>query len=397
MKLAGDLGHLTWCMNIHPTESWADCRAALTGPVAEVKRAFGGRFSAAEGFAIGLRFSARAVEELSDRNARAELAEIISANDYRPITVNGFPYGRFHGGRVKEGVYQPDWTRPERLTYTNALADLMAELNPPNSFVSLSTVPGTFKPLAEGREVEMAGNMLKAAAHLVEIHSRTGVTIALAIEPEPWCFLETIAEAVSFFEQHLFSNEAAASLAQLTGLSRAEAADALPRHLGLCYDVCHAAVEFEDPEASIKALRQAGIPIHKLQLSNALRIPAMNARARARLADFDESTYLHQVVSRAGGSLHREVDLAPALARTDSDGEEWRVHFHVPLFTDEIPPFATTQDFLREILTLHRARPISPHLEVETYTWSVLPPELRGENIAKDITRELDWVLHQLS
>lgn len=397
MRLAHDLGQLTWCMNIHPTESWEECRAALTGPVAEVKQALAGRCAAEDGFAVGFRFSARAVEELADSHARADLTAIISWHDYRPITVNGFPYGPFHGVRVKEEVYQPDWTRPQRLAYTNALADLMAGMNPEGSFVSLSTVPGTYRPLATGREAEMAANILQAVAHLVRLEQRTGVTIALAIEPEPWCFLENIAEAVAFFEQHLFSDAAAATLARLTGLPIASAAEALPRHLGLCYDVCHAAVEFEDPAQSIQVLGQAGIPIHKLQLSNALRVRAMNAAARARLADFDEPTYLHQVVSRADGKLRREVDLAPALARANSDGEEWRVHFHVPLFAQEIPPFTTTQDFLREILALHRAQPISQHLEVETYTWSVLPPELRGQSVAEDIVRELDWVLDQLS
>jgi hypothetical protein len=141
--------------------------------------------------------------------------------------------------------------------------------------------------------------------------------------------------------------------------------------------------------------------VHKLQLSAALRIPAVDAAARRRLAAFDEPTYLHQVVSRRpgpsrGGWLRREPDLAPALARPDSDGEEWRVHFHVPLFVDAIPPFRTTQDFLAEILALHRADPIAPHLEVETYTWSVLPPELRAANIEADISRELAWVLERL-
>ena len=428
MKLPGGLGHLTYCMNIHPTQSWAECRAALTGPVAAVRRALcahspspaghpsspgsTGRSPAMESgaaaktgdeggrrqpFAIGLRFAAEAVEELSDPAARADLAGILREHDYLPMTVNGFPYGPFHGARVKEEVYQPDWTRPQRLAYTTALAELMAEINPPGAFVSLSTVPGTFRPLAAGREAEMAGAMLRAVAHLHGLRQRTGVTVALAIEPEPFCFLETIEESVAFFERHLFSDGAAATLGRLTGLPRAEAAAALPRHLGLCYDVCHAAVEFEDPAGSIAALRAAGIPVHKLQLSAALRVPAMDAAARARFAAFDETTYLHQVVSRRNGVLRRELDLPYALARPESDGEEWRVHFHVPLFVDRIPPFATTQDFLAEILALHRSRPISPHLEVETYTWSVLPPELRGADLADDIARELAWVLERLT
>lgn len=392
MKLPGGLGHLTYCLNVHPTQDRAECMAALAGPVAAVKRAV----CPDAPFAAGLRFSAEATRALAEREALAELKALLAAHDYLPITVNGFPYGPFHGTRVKEDVYQPDWTRPERADYTTALAALMAELNPEGAFISLSTVPGTFKPLAAGREAEMADRMIEVAAFLHMLMLGTGRVVALAVEPEPFCFLETIDEAVDFFRRHVFSDAAVSRMAQLTGLPRGAAADALPRHLGLCYDVCHAAVEYEDPAGSIDALRAAGIPVHKLQLSAALRVPSMDAAARARLAAFDEPTYLHQVVSRRGGALRREADLPGALARTDSDGEEWRVHFHVPLFVERIPPFATTQDFLAEILALHRARPISPHLEVETYTWGVLPPDMRASDLAADIARELSWVLDRL-
>ena len=136
--------------------------------------------------------------------------------------------------------------------------------------------------------------------------------------------------------------------------------------------------------------------MHKLQLSAALRVPSVNAAARDALAAFDEPTYLHQVVSRRGETLAYTSDLPEALASADSDGEEWRIHFHVPIFVDEIPPFSSTQGFLREILALHRADPISPHLEVETYTWGVLPDTLRGNTIEEDIARELRWVQDQL-
>ena len=393
MKLPGDLGHLTYCLNIHPAETWEACRDALRGPVATVKKAI----SPDQTFDVGLRFSAVAVEALADPGARAELKQILADNDFRAITVNGFPYGPFHGTRVKEDVYQPDWTKPERLAYTTGLIELMADIGPSDMPTSLSTVPGTYKPLARGREAEMAGNLLRAAAFAIQTQQDTGRTVQIAIEPEPFCFLETIAETVDFFRDHLFSADAVETITRFTGLTTAEAADALPRHLGLCYDVCHAAVEFEDPAGSLAALRDAGVPIHKLQLSAALRVPSVDAAARAALADFDESTYLHQVVSRRSGTLAFEHDLAPALARADTDGEEWRVHFHVPLFVADIPPFATTQDFLAEILAIHRDNPISPHLEVETYTWGVLPPNLSGETIEADIVRELEWVLGRLA
>ena len=314
------------------------------------------------------------------------------------MTVNGFPYGRFHGVRVKEEVYRPDWREEERLRYTCGLADLMAELAPEGEVVTLSTVPGSFAPRGEGAAEEMAHRMLRAAAHCVALAGRSGVTVALALEPEPFCFLETIEQAVDFFRDRLLSRAAARRLADLAGLSEAEASAALPRHLGLCYDVCHAAVEFEDPAASLGALREAGIPVHKLQLSAALRVPAVTPQAREALAAFDEGTYLHQVVSRGAGGLRRLPDLGPALARgSEADGEEWRVHFHVPLFLHDLGPFESTQPFLAEILALHREAPISPHLEVETYTWDVLPDALRRGPIEGAVARELGWVRERLA
>jgi hypothetical protein len=243
----------------------------------------------------------------------------------------------------------------------------------------------------------MAENYLLSVAHLVQLQARSGVTVALAIEPEPFCFLETIAETVAFFRDHLFSPAATARLAVLTGLTQEQAAAALPRHIGLCYDVCHAAVEYEDPAASIAALRAAGIPIHKLQLSAALRIPRVGAPQRRALQAFNEPTYLHQVIRRTADGLRYHVDLPEALALGDAtDGEEWRVHFHVPVFLDDLGAFSSTRDFLEQILDLHRETPISAHLEIETYTWDVLPGSVRSDSVAKDIAREMAWVLQRL-
>ena len=385
---------LTYCLNIHPTETWEEVRAALTGPVARVRKAV----APDRPFPVGLRFSARALADLADPPAREELKAILRDGQLEAVTVNGFPYGRFHGTRVKEDVYRPDWREPERLRFTCDLADLMAEIAPPGRMVSLSTVPGCFRPLASGAAAAMAEAYLCAAAHLVELERRTGVHVALAIEPEPFCFLETIAETVAFFRDHLFDDAAADRLAALAGLDRAAAQAALPRHLGLCYDVCHAAVEFEDPRGSLELLASAGVPIHKLQLSAALRIARVDATARAALARFDEPTYLHQVVMRRGDDLARVRDLPEALARgAGGDGEEWRVHFHVPVFLRDLGAFESTQDFLADVLAIHRARPVSPHLEVETYTWDVLPAHLRGARVEDAVTRELAWVRERVA
>lgn len=393
MRLPDRLGHLTYCLNIHATQTWADVRKALVGPVARVKAAVCPHGP----FAVGLRFSGEALAELSDPAKRAELRTLLEKHGFLGITVNGFPYGRFHGTRVKQDVYQPDWRSDERVRYTNDLADLMAEIAPAGESVSLSTVPGTFRPLAQGAEAAMAQNYLSCVDHLVKLKARTGVTVALAIEPEPCCFLETIAETITYFETYLFSDAAAAHLAKLTGLTLGEASAALPRHLGLCYDVCHAAVEFEDAAASIAALRKAAIPVHKLQLSTALRIPNIGASEREALKAFNEPIYLHQVIRRTGDGLVRHADLPGALALgAKSDGEEWRVHFHVPIFTSEPGPFSSTRNFLEQILDLHKTDPISPHLEIETYTWDVLPGSVRTTSLDQDITREINWVRDRL-
>ena len=400
MKIGdGSLGHLTYCTNIHRGEIWPEVLASLERHLPAVKA----RFSPDRPFGVGLRLSAIAAEALRDQAAFAQLRDLLDAHDLYVFTINGFPYGPFHGVRVKEEVYQPDWQHEERLSYTNLLADLLADLLPDEAGLegSVSTVPGTFKPLSEppGAVERIAENLVRHVAHLVRLRSRTGRTIALALEPEPYCFLETIEETVRFFERHLFADAAISRLASLGGLSRGDAEAALRRHLGVCYDVCHAAVEYEDPKGGLEQLRAAGIGVPKLQLSAALRIAEVDAAKAERLHQFDEPVYLHQVVERRSGRLTRYLDLPQAFAALDAsvDRREWRIHFHVPIFLDEIEHFSTTQDFLREILAIHREAPVSAHLEVETYTWDVLPERDRQDDVATAIGRELAWVRERLT
>jgi hypothetical protein len=385
---------LSYCTNIHPGESWADTFASLKRYLPRVKAAV----APAKPFGVGLRLSAEAAEGLGRPDELAAFRDFLAVEDLFVFTINGFPYGAFHGTRVKEDVYQPDWRDERRLTYSNRLADILATLLPEGGFGSISTVPGTYKPLAAGAEGLMADMMLRHVAHLIRLQRATGRTIALAPEPEPCCFLETIEESAAFFEGHLYCHAAAQRLAELASINTRDAEVALRRHLGLCYDVCHAAVEFEDARGSIEALRAAGIPIHKLQLSAALRLAPGPSQLGA-IEAYAEGTYLHQTVTRAGnGTITRYVDLPDALAAPEAlAAEEWRVHFHVPIFQPDVAPLATTQNFLADVLALHRETPISPHLEVETYTWDVLPPELRAVPVEEAIARELQWVEARLA
>ena len=393
--------HLTYCTNVHRGESWPDIFAALRRHLPEVKR----HASPQAPMGVGLRLSAVAAEALDTPDALEALREFLAAQQLYVFTVNGFPYGPFHGERVKEQVYAPDWRTPERLAYTDRLARLLAALLPddqPGLTGSVSTVPGAFRASAttDAREA-IAEALLRHAAHLAALEDRTGRRIALALEPEPMCLMETTAEAVGFFEEFLFTAEAAARFAVLSGRPPAAAESLLRRHLGLCLDVCHAAVEFEAPADSLAVLRRAGVAVMKLQLSSALAVPHMDPAAAELLRRFDDGVYLHQVVEQGVDGLTRYLDLPEALTAWHgggAPGREWRVHCHVPVFHDApLGRFATTQPTLLDMLARQRDDGISPHLEVETYTWDVLPPELRAGGLDAAVARELAWVRDRLA
>ena len=262
---------------------------------------------------------------------------------------------------------------------------------------SVSTSPGAFKTKVESAEDEraMADRMLRHAAFLHDLASRTGKIISLAIEPEPACHLETVDETVAFFEQYLFSRRAVARMADLAGLSAEEAEAAVRRHLGVCFDTCHMAVSFEDPASAFQRFERAGIRIGKVQLSAGLELTSLSDSLRA----FDDGVYLHQVVRRDAGGLTRYVDLADAF---DAEGSEstdplYRVHFHVPLFQEDLGAFVGTQSHLREVLAILRERSVTQHLEVETYTWDVLPEPFRKATIVEAVSRELTWVMGHMN
>ena len=387
--------HLTYCTNIHPGETWEEIRRNLADHVLRVKALVSPRAP----FGVGLRLSAEAARTLAETNALDDLSAFLSDHDLYVFTINGFPYGRFHGARVKEDVYRPDWLQDERLAYSDVLAHVLAALLPDGLSGSVSTVPGCYRPRAATPEAlaAVADRLILHAATLVRLDREHGKCVTLALEPEPFCVLETVAETVRFFEDHVFTRGASARLAASTGLGPAESEAALHRHLGVCLDACHAAVEFERPAEAVAALRRAGIKIAKVQVSAGLVVEPPSDAQREALRSFAEDVYLHQVVARRGEALLRYPDLEealqdPAAARAD----EWRIHFHVPLFREELGPFRNTQGFLRELLSLQAKDPVSTHLEVETYTWDVLPDHLKTGDIVEYVTRELDWVKGQL-
>jgi sugar phosphate isomerase/epimerase len=389
--------HLTYCTNIHAGESWQEIASALTAHVPEVKR----RVSPDGPMGVGLRLSGIAARELEDPARLAELRAFLAQQGLYIFTINAFPYGPFHGTRVKEAVYEPDWRSKERLAFTNRVADILAELLPDGMHGTISTVPGAYRARVRAAAdiAAIADAMLRHAAYLHSLAARTGKIVTLALEPEPCCFIETTDDAIGFFKEHLLGAEAIARFSRLANVDAHKAERALLRHLALCFDVCHAAVGFEDVHDGVARLEAAGIRIAKVQLSAALKLERVNGEAEALLAPFDDGIYLHQTVAARDGELTRFADLPEAFAalRRGEGRGEWRVHCHVPVFCASYGALKSTQDVLAELLALCRRREVAPHLEVETYTWGVLPAGLRSADISGDIARELTWVRSQLA
>jgi hypothetical protein len=372
--------HLAYCANIHRGETWAETLAALETYTLAVKE----RVCPSRPYAIGLRLSAQAARELAQGEALTQFQRWLERHDCYVFTINGFPFGRFHGQRVKEQVYLPDWTSPERLDYTNRLFDILAQLVPPGIEGSVSTVPGSFKEFikTDQQRQAMRDHIFRCVEHIAERSQQSGRILHLGLEPEPLGFLETTAETVEFF-----------------GRLRDEHPNdpRLEQCLGVNYDTCHLAVEYEEPGEALAKLQRHKIKVSKLHLSSALKARA-TAAARAALAGFADNVYLHQVIAReAAGKLVRYRDLGDALSAA-APAEEWRVHFHIPLHCPATEWFEPTTDHLLGVLDVLKAEPgLCQHLEMETYTWEVMPAALKSGSVVDQLAAEYKWCLEQLN
>ncbi len=422
----GNGQHLGYCTNVHPYDSLAGLIAALAdeaAPLAARLRGEGAggsrpaRLTHGQPLGVGLWLPATVAAAVAADPA--PLRRALAVGGLYAFTVNAFPYGDFHGPRVKDDVFRPTWADERRLHYTLQAAEALAALLPDGVDGAVSTHTGGYKPWGRRAPApaDIAAGLLAAAAGLQRLEQRTGRRIVLALEPEPLSSLETTEEVVAFFERWLLP-----------------AGDRAARHLALCYDACHQAVEFEDMAGSLAALRRAGIAIAKVQLSSALRLREP-ARHSGVLRPFAEDRWFHQVVARgADGALRRLADLPEALAEAGANAtaasraapaapraapggrpgappreeggqrdEEWRIHYHVPLFAETLDAdgvLATTQPELDALLSLVHDPAVTSHLEIETYSFSMIPAERRAAlgvpTVGACLQREFEWVLGRL-
>lgn len=389
--------HISYCTNIHPGQDWEATFGALKQHVTHIRR----EVSPEDPFGLGLRLSDRASRELGLGNTLEGFRNWLQENDLYVFTMNGFPYGDFHGERVKDRVHEPDWTTPERLEYTRRLFRQLLRLMPGGTEAGISTSPVSYRhwhrsdSQKDAALRKGAGQMALVAVDLARMELETGNYLHLDIEPEPDGLLECTRDVLDFYRDYLLP-AAIPLMEQELGLSSDTARSRVLRHITLCYDICHFALAFEPASHVLPALESEGIQVGKIQVSAALKIRPGNNREAVleALRAFDEPIYLHQVTQKTADGVKTYPDL-PDLFREDPAFSELRAHFHVPIFTREFGLLQATQDEILEVLAHLKQKPFTRHLEVETYTWDVLPKGLK-EDLTTSITRELKWLLDAL-
>lgn len=380
---------LTYCTNIHAAEGWPQVFEQLKRYAPELKR----RLAPEDDFGLGLRLSNAEALELVCGGNLEQFARFLQDRKMYVALLNGFPYGWFHERRLKDQVFAPDWHTEERVEYTLRLVEILRRLLPEHLDGGVSTCPLSYKRWNENDRPEwkrIVQNVVRVASAMAQ----SGRDIHLDIEPEPDGLVETADEFIDFFKRLV--SEGTPLLASSAQLSTAEAERALRRHVALCFDLCHSAVERERPLSVMEELRREGIRIGRVQISSAIKAPlpvssAGRADLGARLSSLADPVYLHQTI----GDRERYADLPQALEElTQAQSSEWRIHYHVPLFVEGYGSLGSTQAEVRDALS-HLDPADVRHLEIETYTWSVLPDHLRLD-LTDSIQREYEWVMAQL-
>lgn len=389
-------GHLTYCTNIHTGENWKDHFRELQQYIPKVKESI----APDDKMGVGLRVSRQMQLDLGDISTLKRFQSWLQENDLYVFTLNGFPYGNFHSDIIKEKVHAPDWTTPERYEYTLRLFDLLRILLPGHlQDGGISTSPLGYRhqyPEGASRQkaIEQATQQIIAVAeYLDQIYHSSGQLLHLDLEPEPDGIIEDGKEFIDWYNGILLPE--AEKYFSKSSKTKDEAARIIRRHICLCYDVCHMAVEFENQPNLIDELKKHQIRIGKIQLSSAIKIPS--GASPEALRPFVEDQYLHQaVLRRTTGELRKYKDLDEALAQPWPDQTEWRVHYHVPIFTERYGHLDSTRSFIDEILDIHTDSPLSNHLEIETYTWEVLPEDLQLP-LEESIIREYQYILNKIN
>ncbi|MEM6363552.1 MAG: metabolite traffic protein EboE, partial [Planctomycetota bacterium] len=359
--------HLGYCTNIHPGTDVESIVGQLESISTQVRRLHHNgqtqrgeptsnlssgsttRSNNHKPLPIGLWLPSEATRQLR-RHGLDSLQQCLRKHHLLPYTINGFPYANFHAERVKHDVYHPTWWDDERLAYTRDLAKVLSELLPEDVMLgSISTLPlgwptqkdadGEPTPVSEAERHHAGTNLRRLAEDLRMLENRTGKRIVVGIEPEPGCLLDTSGDVVAWFD------------AELPDPSHR-------RYLGVCHDVCHAAVMNETQMNVLTAYAEAEIMLTKMQISSAIVAdwqsiaPESRQDAWSQISSFAEDRYLHQTGRIEANQQFTLFDDLPELLASElsADDHRWVTHFHVPVFTQSFGQLYTTQSAVIEAL-----------------------------------------------
>jgi len=381
---------LGYCCNVHPGNSVDQLKDQLQQHSLAIK----GLVAPDAPLPVGLWFSASAAAELQNQTLLLRFRDWLQQVQLLPFTLNGFPFGDFHSPVVKHQVYLPGWDDPARQEYTLQLAEILVQLLPPGEAGTISTVPVGWpeSPAADSIRLAASGrNLMATAEALARLEERTGVRIALCLEPEPGCLLDSASDVLDFFQDQLSPADSLKTERNF-------------KYLQVCHDVCHSAVMFEGQADCLQAYQQAGIKVGKLQVSSALSVDfdrmtvEEKKLAVEQLRQFAEPRYLHQLVWKREDKPCFFEDLPQALDQLGPMQVEelsgvWRIHFHVPIFADRLGLLGTTQqEILQCLAAMQRFGSTPEHLEIETYAWNVLPADYQPVTLAAGIAEEYRWL-----
>lgn len=347
-------GPLSYCADVHPVDDLADLVARLDDFAAPVRRAV-----PLDRLGVGLRLPPSVAAMLAgDRSARRRLRVELAARGLEVVTLNASPLG---------DVFGPSWCDPARLRYTVDCASVLADLLPDRAvYGTISTIAlgprNGWSPADDAAGRALIDSLTETLKALDSVHGRP---VTLAVEPQPGCVLETVAEAVGWLAGRVD-----------------------PRYVGLCLDACHLAVSFADPGTTVSGVYRAGLAVLKLQASAALQVerpqdPAIRAALVGRLGPVRER--------RLGGGTLGAADFTAALV--DLPGQQpWRLDVHLPLHVKPAAPFRATRKVLRATVAAVIAEAgvaEFPLVEVETFP---SPLASAPNGFAADLAADLAWV-----
>jgi hypothetical protein len=308
------------------------------------------------------------------------LQKFLKSRNYFISTVNAFPYGVFHNQPVKDKVYLPNWLNEKRVEFTIKAAVFLQKFLPENGIGSISTLPGAYKLHIKSSDhkimKQIADNLEKVAESLAYIYEATGKKIRLGVEMEPDCIWETPEEFVGFYNNYLSAFKYA------------------PEYIGVCYDTCHQELIESTPGAGLRIFLNNDIPIVKIQLSAALEI--QNIEFFKNIKNFDEHVYLHQtrIFNNHGEISEKFIDI-PCLKTMSEEDAILKCHFHLPIFWDEKGKFfaSARKELLKTLDFLKKNPNICQDIEIETYTYNVLPDCINNNDITSAVVNEYKWVM----